>query len=693
MKKISLIFFGSVLFLFVFAISGIAQNIPTVELKSDESYHCREAENPSIYHLKFEALFSGKPPFNAWVQIIDVTANMVMYDEKKIDNWQENFYFGTIPVDFSKYSDSYPKKLSLKITKFKDNSVLDEEYWLTEGISGEVIINVYKIPGIPHAVEIQSYETYHCIEAVNPTYYDINFVAIFSGEPPYEMVVKVIDIETGMQIANPRIVNIRDNNYYSGSIRVSFKIYPNVKKLRLSIVQFRDKNVPVYEPDLTENIFGEVIINMYKTPTPSFENEIITSCSESVEIKAIPGIYGETYKWNIEGDTGSLSADNEETTVFTAPPSENYYTLWFKQTNGECSTEIPVKVKISGLPKAEISSDSKVCGEGDAIIKFDFKNTTAPHFPFQVKYSDGINIFEEKITSLVDSIKHFVSGTNTFNFISVEDALGCFALENDLTGSALIKDIKPFVFAGQDTVICGNKIKLSANQPKEGEFGSWDSQIGEIKEINDFDAEFFTKEYGNFNVTWTITVKEHNCSASKSVNVTFLEIPKAFAGNDTVIYSNSIVLNAGKPEPFTGLWEVLNGNCKIENPLLNNSTARGLTKGETILLWTVTNNICSDNDTITILYNDMRFPTAFSPNGDGKNDTFVILGASEVKNNTFIVFDKNGNVIYKENDYGKNGKFWDGKINGNLVPDGMYSYVFYGDGLKTVKKFLLIKRK
>ena len=77
-------------------------------------------------------------------------------------------------------------------------------------------------------------------------------------------------------------------------------------------------------------------------------------------------------------------------------------------------------------------------------------------------------------------------------------------------------------------------------------------------------------------------------------------------------------------------------------------------------------------------------PNAFTPNGDGLNDTYHIPNAN-FGNFSFQVFDRWGNKVYET----KNAGFhWDGSANGKQVPGGIYVFMLEG---KT-RDNLVIKR-
>lgn len=67
----------------------------------------------------------------------------------------------------------------------------------------------------------------------------------------------------------------------------------------------------------------------------------------------------------------------------------------------------------------------------------------------------------------------------------------------------------------------------------------------------------------------------------------------------------------------------------------------------------------------------------FTPNGDGFNDFWVIQDIDKISPARVAVFTRSGALVFQSNDY-KND--WDGKSNGNQLPEGTYYYVIEGVG-------------
>jgi gliding motility-associated-like protein len=85
-------------------------------------------------------------------------------------------------------------------------------------------------------------------------------------------------------------------------------------------------------------------------------------------------------------------------------------------------------------------------------------------------------------------------------------------------------------------------------------------------------------------------------------------------------------------------------------------------------------------DTIKATANDLiAIPTGFTPNGDGKNDTFVIL-ATGVKSFSMNIYNRWGEMVFSTSNINEG---WDGTYKGKPQPEEPYSFFFsitYLDG-------------
>ena len=87
---------------------------------------------------------------------------------------------------------------------------------------------------------------------------------------------------------------------------------------------------------------------------------------------------------------------------------------------------------------------------------------------------------------------------------------------------------------------------------------------------------------------------------------------------------------------------------------------------------------CKAGGEITVdVYTPLRLPSAFTPNGDGRNDVFYVLGGPEgsvIKG--FNIYDRWGQAVFRVHDGapGDPAFGWDGRYGGKPAPAGVYVY-------------------
>lgn len=175
------------------------------------------------------------------------------------------------------------------------------------------------------------------------------------------------------------------------------------------------------------------------------------------------------------------------------------------------------------------------------------------------------------------------------------------------------------------------------------------------------------------NTRYTVTVfSDYGCTDTSSVMVNVIKKPVAYAGADK--------------KTRIGLPVQLNGSIKGNNasyiwtPSVNMRNAQSLqpTVSPSVdtkyVLQAISNSGCgSSNDTVFVKVFDKVFiPNAFSPNGDGINDNWVIEPLDLFDESVTQVYNRYGQIVYKSNGYTKP---WDGTQNDKPVPAGNYYYV------------------
>jgi gliding motility-associated-like protein len=188
--------------------------------------------------------------------------------------------------------------------------------------------------------------------------------------------------------------------------------------------------------------------------------------------------------------------------------------------------------------------------------------------------------------------------------------------------------------------------------------------------------------------TFYVTDSNTNCKSNPAVIVaTINELPeKPKLGRDTAICTGeNIVLNAGIYDDY--LWQ--------DNSI--SSIYSVTTTGEYSVTVTNAGNSCTNADTVAINIlsdcDDIYFPSAFSPNGDGYNDEFGPGGnLMLIKNYLLSVYDRFGVLIFSTNNpYKKwNGTYYN-KERSNSAFIWHASYIFRGANKKQQGNLVLLK--
>ena len=169
---------------------------------------------------------------------------------------------------------------------------------------------------------------------------------------------------------------------------------------------------------------------------------------------------------------------------------------------------------------------------------------------------------------------------------------------------------------------------------------------------------------------YTLTGTLGACTVSRTLLVNVLQGVTVNAGSDVSIFSGASVQLQGTGTAGTYLWTPSTGlsSTNVLNPVASPTS----TTTYTLL---ITNpNGCSntDNVIVTVIPYCVKPLNAFSPNGDGINDKWIVTnGGTCTKNIRVIVFNRYGNVVYQSEDYKNN---WDGTYKGKPLPDATYYY-------------------
>jgi gliding motility-associated-like protein len=178
-----------------------------------------------------------------------------------------------------------------------------------------------------------------------------------------------------------------------------------------------------------------------------------------------------------------------------------------------------------------------------------------------------------------------------------------------------------------------------------------------------------------------LSISSQGCTYADTISVSVEDAPNAI--NDTILcrgQSISFNLSAKVPAGWKLLWN-------------DGSTQNSLYVTDTGSYWVqASDSACTVLDTaiVSTAYCDCLplLPTAFTPNGDGRNDEFrcIILPSCPISDFKFSIYNRWGEQVFSSSDPQKG---WDGKLLSVPAEIGVYEYQLeFTAGSKKVKHFL-----
>jgi len=162
--------------------------------------------------------------------------------------------------------------------------------------------------------------------------------------------------------------------------------------------------------------------------------------------------------------------------------------------------------------------------------------------------------------------------------------------------------------------------------------------------------------------------------SAASRNLIISPTPVLNAGADKIINpGNSVTLDASILNPlayqFTWTPATYLSNGNVLNPVATPPADITYTIRATNTL-----SLCTATDQVLVrVVNKLSVPNAFSPNGDGINDTWRIDGMELYPKAVVMLFSRWGQKIWESANYSTQP--WNGTKNGKIQPVGTYAYI------------------
>lgn len=374
--------------------------------------------------------------------------------------------------------------------------------------------------------------------------------------------------------------------------------------------------------------------------------------TKRLEANDIPGA---TYNWKINGQPLS-----QTTTSYYDASIEGLYSVMVKDSYGCTATSGQVRTTVLQVPNSSFTSASGSC-TGQAI---QFTNNST--------YDNRVSVFYEwdfgdnALSSSKDP-QHMYTGNGDFT-VSLKvyyDNDIC----SDISGKTLsiteMVDLTIHVNGTETTDpsynLCSGATATISVQADPGQV-VWSTGSSQ--------PEIDVQLAGTYKVT---SGEGTACENSNEIVVNMVALPKVSASSDDQVIQpgQSTRLHAEGAQDYS--WEPIE---TLDAPNSANPLASPIQK-TTYNLTGIDNNGCSGIASVTIRVEEIpklnvRSAPVFTPNGDMKNDLWVIQNIDEFNSCAIKIFNRQGLTMYESDPYNND---WDGTYKGTEAPEGAYYYV------------------
>jgi gliding motility-associated-like protein len=365
-------------------------------------------------------------------------------------------------------------------------------------------------------------------------------------------------------------------------------------------------------------------------------------CNGSINTVIFGGTPAYTYSWSSPAISG-LSATNL---------CSGNYSLTVTDANGCSVQEFDTLVNPTPLITTGTVTPSSCNTFADGMITTLTSGGT-PTYTYQ--WSGGSNAQTQNLTTAL-------SGTYT---LVATDAHAC----TDTTHYTLTSAVTVIANAGRDTTLCSNApIVLTGTVTGTTTFDWQDISGNIIPPANTLTLSV------DPNVTTPYVLMAFNglCKDYDTVNVDIGALAIANAGANQSVFFGQTATIGGHPSNPTGGTIVWTPNIGLSDTASSNPVASPTVT--TTYTLTVTNALgCAVTDTMIVtILPPFNINNGFTPNGDGKNDTWVIDELYKFPNTEIEIYNRWGEQLF----YSKGAYIpWNGTYNGSPVPVGTYYYI------------------
>ena len=412
-------------------------------------------------------------------------------------------------------------------------------------------------------------------------------------------------------------------------------------------------------------------ITVWPSPTanwgytnPTCEKNAITFSDTSL------ANYSNLIQWNWifgEGNTATYTNGNNFPKTYTNFGS---YTasLQVRTDSGCVSTVVPKTIQIYPLPLVDFSIPSICLPDGNG----QFNDLSSIPDASQLLFSYNWNFGDGSSNSVQKNPIHKYFSTGPFSVkLKIISNNNCIDSVTKSISTIYPQPKSDFSFNPNEVCLGApfsfTDLSVSISAP----INLWNWSFGDGTTASTKNTTKIYSNAGTYIVSLYIFNQLGCVSDTMSKAVTVHPYPTVNAGPDLfVLAGGQATLNpivTGSSLQF--LWTP---SLYLDNPTIKNPITKPLDDITYKLTVTGIGN-CSVNDEVFVKFlKRPEIPNAFSPNGDGINDTWIIRYLESYPGTTVEIFNRDGQAVFFQEGYTKP---WNGTTKGKPLPVGTYYYI------------------
>ncbi|MGN6181838.1 MAG: PKD-like domain-containing protein, partial [Mucilaginibacter sp.] len=409
-------------------------------------------------------------------------------------------------------------------------------------------------------------------------------------------------------------------------------------------------------------------------PIPAANSNTPVCTGATISISTI-AVSNATYLWTKpDGTTVTTTAPELDIPNATTANSGTYS---LATVIGGCQSQ-PATTTVQVDPPAVANA-----GPNQRVCKFDpvvhLQGSVTGGTTTGIWTSSGNGTFSPSNTDLTAT---YTSSAQDVQQDSIVLTLTSTSKDNCPSSSSMVVKYGPLpgVSAGPDTAVCSQvaSVPVSGKDFAPGTGVKWGTMgsggfTNQYSLSTSYAPSAADVSAGSVRLVLQLTGNNQCYTQTDTMTIHFVPPAKVNAGGIRyVLKGYTITLNPTVSEDSVKyLWSP---NVDINNDTLKNPTVTG-DVNRTYTLTVTDKRGCVSSDTVYVdVSPTIKIDNAFTPNGDGINDTWNITGLIAYVNATVDIFTRYGQPIFHSIGY---PVAWDGTYNGKPLPVGVYYYVIH----------------